>query len=79
MYGTAITSTDGVMVSMLAPNAVDRCFELRSGQTKDYEIGMCCFSDKNAAFRRKNKDWLDGNPVNVFMCDDMSIPGLLFK
>ena len=24
--------------------AVDRGFELRSGQTKDYEIGICCFS-----------------------------------
>ena len=32
-----------VMVSLHASSAVDRGFELRSGQTKDY-IGMCCFS-----------------------------------
>ena len=28
----------GVMVSMLASSAVDREFEFRSGQTKDYQI-----------------------------------------
>ena len=41
----------GVMVSVLAWNAVDRGFESRSGQTKDYEIGICCFSAKHAALR----------------------------
>ena len=35
------------MVSMLASSAVDRGFEPRSGQTKDYEIGICCSSAKN--------------------------------
>ena len=43
---------DDVMVSVLASSAVDRGFEPRSGQTKDYTIGMCCFSDKHAALRR---------------------------
>ena len=33
-----------VMVSVLAPSVVDRGFEPRSRQTKDYEIGICCFS-----------------------------------
>jgi hypothetical protein len=33
---------------------VDRGFEPRSGKTKDYEIGICCFSAKHAALRRKN-------------------------
>ena len=51
----------GVMVSVLASSAVDRGFEPRSGQTKDYEIGMCCFSAKHAALRRKRKDWLARN------------------
>ena len=46
----------GVMVSMLASSAVDRGFDPRSGQTKDYKIGICCFSAKNAALRRKSKD-----------------------
>jgi hypothetical protein len=36
----------GVMVSMLASSAVDRGFECRSGQTKDYEINICCFMGK---------------------------------
>jgi hypothetical protein len=25
---------------------------------KDYKIGICCFSAKHAALRRKSKDWL---------------------
>ena len=47
----------GVMVSVLALSVVDREFEPRLGQTKDYEIGICCFSAKHAALRRKSKDW----------------------
>jgi predicted oxidoreductase len=35
----------GVMVSVLASRAIDRGFEPRSGQIKDYKIGSCCFSD----------------------------------
>jgi len=49
------------------------------GQTKDYEIGICCFSAKHPALRRKNKDWLVGNQDNVSECGDMSIRGLLFQ
>jgi hypothetical protein len=33
-----------VMVSMLASSAVDLGFESCSRQTKDYKIGICCFS-----------------------------------
>jgi hypothetical protein len=43
---------------VLASSAVDREFKPRSGETKDYEIGICCFSAKHAALRRKSKDWL---------------------
>jgi hypothetical protein len=39
------TNTYGVMVSVLALSAVDHGFEPRSGQTKDYKIGICCFSN----------------------------------
>jgi hypothetical protein len=35
------------------------------GQTKDYEIGICYFSAKQAALRRKSKDWLAQNRDNV--------------
>jgi hypothetical protein len=31
----------GVMVSVLASSTVDRGFEPRSGQNKDYKIGIC--------------------------------------
>ena len=34
----------GVMVSVLVSSAVDRGFESRSGQIKDYKIGIYCFS-----------------------------------
>jgi hypothetical protein len=45
------------MVSLLASNVVDSEFEPRSGQVKDYKIGICCFSAKHAAVKRKSKDW----------------------
>ena len=67
------------MVSVLAPSAVDRGFEPRSGQTKDYKISICCFPAKHAALRRKNKDWLAArNQNNVSEWSDMSTHGLLF-
>jgi hypothetical protein len=48
------------------------------GQTKDYKIGMCCFSAKHAALRRKSKGWLSRNQNNVSEWSDMSIRRLLF-
>ena len=69
----------GVMVSVFASNAVDRGFDTRSGQTKDYKIDICCFSDKRAALRRKSKDWLTRNQDNVSEWSDMSTRGLLFQ
>jgi hypothetical protein len=69
----------GVMVGVLASSVVDRGFEPRSGQTKDYRIGICCFSTKYAALRRKSKDWLARNQNNVSEWSDMSIRGLLFQ
>jgi hypothetical protein len=66
------------MVSLLASSAVDRGFEPRSGQTKDYKITICCFSVKHAALRRKSKDWLARNRNKVSEWGDMSIRGLLF-
>ena len=67
------------MVSMLVWSAVDRGFQHRSDQTKDYDIGICCFSAKHAAFRRKSKDWLALNQDNVTRWGNMSIHGLLFQ
>ena len=69
----------GVMVSVLASSAVSRGFEPRSGQTKDYEIGICCFSAKHAALRRKSTYWLARNQNNVSEWSDMFTRGLLFQ
>ena len=71
--------SDGVMVNVLALSAVDRGFEPRSGQTKGYRIGICYFSAKLAALRRKSKDWLARNQNNVSEWSDMSTRGLLFQ
>ena len=42
----------GTKVSVLASSAVDGGFMPRSGQTKEYKIGICCFSAKHAALTR---------------------------
>ena len=44
---------------------VDCGFDPWWGQTKDYNIGIYCFSAKHAALRRKSKDWLARNLDNV--------------
>ena len=67
------------MVSVFASSAVDRGFESRSDQTKDYNIGICCFSDKHAGSRRKSKDWLARNEDNVSEWGDISIHELFFQ
>jgi hypothetical protein len=67
------------MISGLALSAVDGEFEPRSGQAKDYKIGICCFSAKHIALRRKSKDWSARNQNNVFEWSDMSIRRLLFQ
>jgi hypothetical protein len=59
------------MVSVLASSEVDRGFDPRSGQTKDYKIGIYCFFAKHAALAR--------NQNNVFEWSNMSTPGLLFQ
>jgi hypothetical protein len=67
------------MVNVLAASAVDRGFEPRSGQTKDYEICICYFSANHAVLRRKSKDWLARNQDNVSEWKAMSIRGLLLQ
>jgi len=59
------------MVSVLGSSAVDRV-------QPDYKIGICCFSAKHAALRRKSKDWVARNQNNVSKWGDMSIHRLLF-
>jgi hypothetical protein len=66
------------MVSVLTSSVVDRGFEARSGQPKDYNIGMCCFSAKHTAWRRNSKDWFARNQNNVSEWSEMSTRGRLF-
>jgi hypothetical protein len=74
-----VNRISGVMVSVLALSAVDRGFEPRSGQTKDYKIGICCTSAKHASLRNNSKDWLARNQDtgHVFKWGDMSIVSAL--
>ena len=62
---------------MLASSAIDCEYEPRSCQTKEYKIGICCLSAKNAALRRKSKDWLARNQNNVSEWSDISTQWLL--
>jgi hypothetical protein len=63
------------MASVLTSSAVDRGFKPISGQTKDYEIGICCFTAKNAALNKKSKDWLARNLDNVSSWSGMCLYG----
>ena len=63
------------MDNVFASRAVECGLEPRSSQTKDYEIGIYCFSAKHAALR-KSADW---NQDNVSEWSDMSLRGLLFQ
>ena len=63
----------GVMVSVLASSVIDRGFESRSAQTKDYKTNICCFSTKQAVLRRRSKDGLARIQYNVSVRGDMSI------
>jgi hypothetical protein len=66
------------VVTVFATNSVDRGFEPRSDQTKDYTICICCFSSKHTSLRRKSRYWLDRNQVNVSDLGDLSIRRLVF-
>ena len=54
------------MVSLLALSMVDCGFKPPSGQIKDYNIDICCFSAKHAALRRKSKRLVGWNQDNVY-------------
>ena len=69
----------GVMVSVLASSAVDRGLDPRSGQTKDYKIGICCFSAKHVSLGRTTKEWLARIRIKGSEWGDMSIRVLLFQ
>jgi hypothetical protein len=63
----------GAMVSVLASSVVDRVFNPQLYETKECNIGICCFSAKHTTLRRKIKDWLACNQDNVSEWGVMSI------
>ena len=63
---------------MLVSSAVDRRFESRSGQTKDYQLVCVAYNAKHAELRRKIKDGLPRKQDNVSEWSDVYIRGLLF-
>jgi hypothetical protein len=74
-----VPASSGVMVRVPASSVVNSGFQPRSDETKDYKIGICYFSAKHAAVRRKSKDWLVRNQDNVSEWVNMSICRLLFQ
>ena len=68
-----------VIAIVLASSVVDRGFEPRLDQAKDYEIGICCSSAKHAALKSKGKELLARTQDNMSECSDMAINGLLFQ
>jgi hypothetical protein len=69
----------GIIFSVLASSVVDCGFKPRSDQTKDHKIGICSFSAKHTALRKKSTDWLARNQDSVSEWSDMSIRKLLFQ
>jgi len=63
------------MVSVL----VDRGVEPRLDHIKEYNISICCFSDKNAVLGSKSKGWWARNHVDISEWTDISTRGLLFQ
>jgi hypothetical protein len=49
------------MVNVFASSVVGRGFDPRSGQTKDYKIGICCFSIIKACNIREKEQRLVGS------------------
>jgi hypothetical protein len=79
MFLFTFNRISGVMVSVLTSSAADHGFKPRLGQTKDCNIGICCFSAKPVALSSKSKDWSARNQNNVSKWSDMSTRRLLFQ
>ena len=67
------------MVRVFTSSVINRELKSRSGQTMDYNIGVCCVSANHAALRSKNKNWLAQNQDNVSEWSDMSMCGRQLK
>ena len=75
----SIDHMGGVMVSVVILSVAIHGFKPQSCQINDYEIGICCIFAKQAALRRKSKDWLAWTQDNVSEWGDISITRLLLN
>jgi hypothetical protein len=62
-----ISKASNCIVGLLASSAIDYRFQPRFGQTKDFKIGICCFSSKSPVLRSKSKDWWAWNRDSGFL------------
>jgi hypothetical protein len=62
---------------MLTSSTVDHRFQSRSGQSKDYQLGICCFSAKHAALSIISKNWLAQYQDHASEWSDVSTRRLL--
>ena len=69
----------GVMVRVLGSSSIDRRIELLLDQSQDNKTGICSFSAKHVALRRKDKYQLNRNQDNVSEWSDMYTRRLLFQ
>jgi len=74
-YLLCVNRIGDIMMTVLDSSAVVRGFEPRSGKTKDYEIGIYCFSATHAGLRRKRSQ----NQDNESDWSNMSTRGMLFQ
>ena len=70
---------EGIMPGVLASSVIDCEFKPPSGQTKDYKIGICCFSTKHTALRSESNNCLALNQDNAPEWSDMFTCGLLLQ
>ena len=54
IYLYILDLNDGIIIGVFALIAVDCVFKPKSGQTKYYKIGLCCFPAKRTALRSKS-------------------------
>ena len=66
-------------LAFLTWSAVDHEFDLRSGQAKDYQLGICCVCAKHSALRGKSKDLLARDQDNMSEWSNMSICRLVVQ
>ena len=67
-----MNSISGIMANVFDSSAVYCGFEIWSGQTTEYKIGICCIFAKHASLWRRSKHWLGRNQDSVSECSDMS-------